>query len=654
MVSYESVSLAEVPEMCGIVGYRELRGAGSKWSIELPSALSALSHRGPDDQGSWIGDHGSVGLGHRRLSILDLSPHGHQPMQSACGRWLMVFNGEIYNFESIRAELTPLGYTFKGTGDSEVILAAFSHWGPDAVKRFIGMFAIALWHQPTQSLHLIRDRLGVKPLYYYWDGQRLFFGSELKAVRAFSGWTSEIDRESLCDYLRYGYINAPRSIYKHVACLPPAHRIELHSTGEIRQQQYWNVLESAGRRGRDNEAGLEEELEALMVSSFKYRMISDVPVGVFLSGGVDSSAVAAILQKHGGQRLKTFTIGFDDPAFDESGHAADVAHHLGTEHHCRVLRVADAKRLLPRWGELYDEPFGDESGIPTLMVSEFAAEHVKVVLSADGGDELFSGYNTYTSKLKHWRRVQGLPQGLRAFSAAAIDGLAIPEVDDLLGSRVGMSSSRVRLGMSRLSRIGMLLPAQSIGDLSERAQMHFHPAELAQLIGYSARTRVSADVYPGDEGEKLCLWDLHNYLPGDILTKVDRATMAVSIEGREPFLDHRLVEFAFSLPFALRRGPLGGKHILKKILYKHVPRHLVDRPKRGFGVPVKHWLAGDLSHLVSEYLDPSVLVPQGLFNVEMVQGYVKRLRAGDVGVRQRVWLLVAFQMWCQRWMPVPR
>lgn len=623
--------------------------------MELSGALRALSYRGPDDEGSWISGDGSVGLGHRRLSILDLSPHGHQPMQSACGHWRMVFNGEIYNFKSIRTELESVGHAFKGTGDSEVILAAFSHWGPDAVERFIGMFAIALWHQPTQCLHLIRDRLGVKPLYYHWDGQRLFFGSELKAVRAFGGWTSEIDRESLCDYLRYSYINAPRSIYQRVVSLPPAHRVELRPTGEIKQQQYWSVLGSVGRRKTGNEADFEEELEALMVSSFKYRMISDVPVGVFLSGGVDSSAVAAILQKHGGQRLKTFTIGFDDPAFDESGHAADVARHLGTEHHCRVLRVDDAKRLLPRWGDLYDEPFGDESGIPTLMVSEFAAEHVKVVLSADGGDELFSGYNTYTSKLKHWRRVQGLPQGLRSLSAAAIDGLGIPEVDDLLASRAGMSSSRFRLGVvSRLSRIGKLLPAQSIGDMSERALMHFQSAELDRLIGFSARTRAPADVYPGDDGEKLCLWDLHNYLPGDILTKVDRATMAVSIEGREPFLDHRLVEFAFSLPFGLRRGPLGGKHILKKILYRHVPRPLVDRPKRGFGVPVKHWLAGDLGHLVSEYLDPNLLTRQGLFDVEMVRGYVKRLRAGDVGVRQRVWLLVAFQMWYQRWMPVPR
>jgi asparagine synthase (glutamine-hydrolysing) len=399
--------------MCGITGYRVVRGDAEPWLSDLPHAVQALRHRGPDDEGLWFGAENRVGLGHRRLSILDLTASGHQPMVSACGQWIMVFNGEVYNFREIRALLEPLGHHFAGTGDSEVILAAFAQWGPDAVSRFIGMFAIALWHRPTRALHLIRDRLGVKPLFYRWDGRALCFGSELKALRAFGGWHPQVDAEAVDDFLRYQYINDPRAIYRQVFKLPPAHRAVLDQHGQLRLQRYWNVLDHVGwRRGRD-EAELAEELEALMVDAFRYRMIADVPVGMFLSGGIDSSLVSAILQKHAGQRLKTFTIGFDDPQYDESPYAAAVAKHLGTEHHCRRLKVADAKPVLGRWGELYDEPFADASGVATFMVSRVAAEEVKVVLSADGGDELFSGYESYAAMLSQWRWIKDVPQRLR-------------------------------------------------------------------------------------------------------------------------------------------------------------------------------------------------------------------------------------------------
>jgi asparagine synthase (glutamine-hydrolysing) len=383
-------------------------------------------------------------------------------------------------------------------------------------------------------------------------------------------------------------------------------------------------------------------------------MIADVPVGVFLSGGVDSSVVAAILQKHGGRQIKTYTIGFDVPQYDESPYAAEVARHLGTEHHSRLCKVDDAKRLLPRWGELYDEPFGDESGLPTLMVSQAAAEQVKVVLSADGGDELFSGYNGYTTMLEQWDRIKNLPQGLRSLSAAVINGSGTSALGEYLASQPHPLPQRLHAGLfSQLSRLGQRVGARGIGELFDEALGHFTRDELGELCGPHAPLRESADAYPGSDGEKLCLWDLHHYLPGDVLTKVDRATMAVSIEGREPLLDHRLVEFAFSLPFEMRRGPLGGKHLLKKVLYRHVPRQLVERPKRGFGVPVKQWLAGDLGYLVDEHLEAGFIRRQGLFEPSMVQSYVKRLRAGDASVRQRVWLLVAFQMWYSRWMPAP-
>jgi asparagine synthase (glutamine-hydrolysing) len=366
---------------------------------------------------------------------------------------------------------------------------------------------------------------------------------------------------------------------------------------------------------------------------------------VFLSGGVDSSVVAAILQKHGGQQIKTYTIGFDVPQYDESGYAAEVARHLGTEHHERQLRVDDAKALLPSWGELFDEPFGDSSGLPTLMVSRAAAEQVKVVLSADGGDELFSGYNNYATILEQWDRVKALPQGLRSLSADVLRGMGLPALARHLGAGNALGST-----VNRVAHIAGRIDVRSAGELFDLGLAQFPADELQRLTGRAPVQRGLAEVFPGEPGEQLCLWDLHHYLPGDVLTKVDRATMACSIEGREPLLDHRLVEFAVSLPFDMRRGALGPKHLLKKVLYRHVPRELVERPKRGFAVPIRRWLAGDLAPLVDEHLDPRAITAQGLFDPELVQDYVKRLRRGDAAVAQRVWLLLAFQLWHRRWM----
>jgi len=637
--------------MCGIAGYMAIGGDAGRWKADLPAAVRALEHRGPDDAGCWFAPDERVGLGHRRLSILDLSELGHQPMVSPCGRWVMVFNGEVYNFREIRAALEALGRCFVGSGDSEVVLAALAQWGVQALRRFIGMFAIALWDRERGELQLIRDRLGVKPLYYRWDGRVLAFGSELKALRAFGAWQPEVDGDALNDYLRYGYIADPRSIYRQSFKLPPGHRLVLDRRGGIALERYWNVLDHAGgRRGRA-EAELAEELEALMIDAFRYRMIADVPVGVFLSGGVDSSALAAVLQKHGGARLKTFTIGFSHRRYDESRFAAAVAAHLGTEHHSAILDEARAKAILPRWGELYDEPFADASGIATLMVSQLAAEQVKVVLSADGGDELFSGYESYAAMLSQWRWIKDVPQRMRDVAALAADALGLAQIDRFVAARSGAGVGQlVAPVVSRMAKLGARIDAHGVGEFFDRAIGAFAPAELSRLTGRAAPTREPADRYPGLDGEKLCLWDLHHYLPGDVLVKVDRATMATGIEGREPLIDHRLVEFAFSLPFHLRRGALGPKHLLKKILYRYVPRALVDRPKRGFGVPVERWLAGELRGVVDEHLAPRRIAEQGLLDPQMVRGYVERLDRGDPSVRRRVWSLVAFQMWHQRWM----
>jgi len=637
--------------MCGIAGYwfkSRVPDAAQEW---LRDGVAALHHRGPDDSGLWY--DGGVGLGHARLSILDLSPLGRQPMASRNGDWMMVFNGEVYNFREIRRELEALGHVFRGSGDSEVVIEAFAEWGPGAVRRFVGMFAIALWSKADRKLYLLRDRVGVKPLYYGWDGGSLWFGSELKALRAFKHWRPALDPEATADYFRYGYVGEPRSIYQNVRKLPAGHWLELDADGNRKIAPYWSVLDAALNQRHGSEDELAAELEALMIDAFRYRMIADVPVGVFLSGGIDSSAVTAILQRHGGQRIKTFTIGFDDAAFDESAHAERVARHLGTEHTTRILKLSEAKQILPRWGDLYDEPFGDDSGIPTLLVSQVAAESVKVVLSADGGDELFSGYNAYTRMIARRRKLAAVPEWLRAATAVALDALPLDPIDNVLATQSWPASfnHRVRHGLTvPLAKIRDRLQTRTMGEMFDQALALWSDEELRRLLGWNGRgARSNCDVYPGEEGEKLCLWDLHHYLPGDILTKVDRATMAVSIEGREPLLDHRLVEFAFALPFRFRRGPGGSKHLLRKVLYQYVPREYLDRPKQGFAVPMRKWL-GNMRQLIDRYIDPGVVAAQGVFDVDSVQRVLARFRAGDSLAGEKLWLLLAFQMWHARWM----
>jgi len=568
----------------------------------------------------------------------------------------MIFNGEVYNFKDIRLDLEALGHTFAGCGDSEVILAAFSQWGLAAVERFIGMFAIALWAMKESRLYLIRDRLGIKPLYYGLQGDSLIFGSELKALRAFKHWTPQVDTDSVADYLQFGYIADPRSIYAGVKKLPPGHWLEVPESGPPVLVKYWSILDAAQSKQTRSEPELEEELEALMIDAFKLRMIADVPVGVFLSGGIDSSLVAAILQKHSGQQISTFTIGFEQPEFNEAPYAEAVAKALGTTHRTMIVDGGAAKKVLPGWGDLYDEPFGDSSGIPTLLVSRMAAKDVKVVLSADGGDELFCGYNVYASTLMKARRMASVPAAVKKAGVGALDRLNIDSIDSWLAK--GADAYGIQQGLhkrvtSRLVRSRSQLGASSFGELYEHGFLSsfWNRDEIEGLLGRPVRaTRVLCDSYPGSDAEQMCLWDLHHYLPGDILTKVDRATMAVSIEGREPLLDHRLAEFAFSLPYELRNGQLGAKHLLKKVLYKYVPKELFDRPKRGFAVPLKEWLSGDLKHLVDDYLDPVRLRDQGLFQVSAVQNVVARFRAGDNQAVNKLWLLLAFQMWFARWM----
>ena len=639
--------------MCGVTGYFTASGTPELGESDLWRAVASLRLRGPDDRGVWCAVPG-VGLGQTRLAILDLSEHGHQPMLSGDGQFVMVFNGEVYNFAEIRRELEKLGHVFRGTGDSEVILAAFREWGVRAaVRRFVGMFAIALWDNQLSKLTLIRDRLGVKPLYYGWNGKTLWFGSELKALRAYPHWQPSIDKEALADYFRFSYIADPLSIYSEVRQLRPGHLLELSRYGHPSVERYWQLPEGQGS-DKGDDAAIEEQFEALMVDAFNLRMISDVPVGVFLSGGVDSSIVAALL-KRDGPPIRTFTIGFDDPRFNEAPFAERVAQHLGTLHTTQIVREEDAMDVLAGWGDLFDEPLGDASGIPTLLVSRLAARHVKVVLSADGGDELFAGYNSYSAVAN---RMESLHRHSSIARAARGMASAIPweRMDAMLAERSALADPARSSSRAMALRLRYLRETHALmtpGGQFEHVltSSYWHDRDLSALLGVDyANTRRNSDEYPGQPGQQMCLWDLDYYLASDVLAKVDRSTMALSIEGREPMLDHRLVEFAYSLPFRLRRGELGSKHLLRKVLYKHVPRELIERPKAGFTPPIARWMSGALRSLLNEHLNPVRIARQGLLDPAMVQTVRRRFEAGDPFSVQRVWLLLAFQLWHARWM----
>ena len=633
--------------MCGIAGFFSPGGDTQGLARDLTTALACLAHRGPDDSGAWVSPAG-VGIGQRRLSIIDLSPRGHQPMTSKDGRYVTVFNGEIYNYDEIRSSLTGFGHALDGAGDTEVILAAFQQWGLAAVDRFIGMFAFALWDEREHTLHLFRDRVGVKPLYYGWDGRTLWFGSELKALRAFGHWQPKIDRDAVCEFLQYGYVASPRSIYAQVRSVPPGTRVEVRAGQDPRVVTYWSLLDRAQPVLSGDDAALEAELETLLASAFRYRLVADVPVGVFLSGGVDSSLVAALLARESAQPLRTFTIGFKDDFRDESRWARKVAEHLGTRHTEYILDVGEALELARNWGSLFDEPFADASGLPTLLVSRLARAEVKVALSADGGDELFMGYSVYDDVLKRLDALARVPGWVKNASAHSLSYASVDAVDGALSRLGGSAAARGRV-TRRIRRARAVMPNATTARVYDAAISYWLPEEIAELTGSYSNPRVLADAYRGSANEQMCLWDFHHYLPGDVLTKVDRTTMAVSLEGREPMLDHRLVEFAFRLPSHLRRGALGPKHLLKKILYRHVPRDLVDRPKQGFAIPLEQWLRKDMRDLVHDYLSDERVRRAGVFDADIVRRLVRDFYAGNGRSAEQVWFVLAFELWREQW-----
>lgn len=601
-----------------------------------------LVHRGPDDVGVWTNGKGQVVLGHRRLAILDVSPAGHQPMVSGCGRYVLCYNGEVYNYAALRSELEPLGYAFRGGSDTEVLLAAIAQWGvQSAVKRFVGMFAFALWDTREQEFFLVRDRLGIKPLYYGTVGDAFVFGSEIKALRAFPGFDSTLDRGALALFFRHNYIPAPYSIYEGVRKLEPGHILRLRGNGPPRLEQYWSAEDVwiAGEREpfRGTEAEAMTILESLLADAVGCRMIADVPLGAFLSGGIDSSLVVALMQKQSSRPVKTFSIGFHEQGFNEAGYAKRVAAHLGTDHTELYLNVDDMLDIIPSLPRYWDEPFSDSSQIPTYYVSELARRSVTVSLSGDGGDELFAGYERYFWS-NRVRRILGVPLPLR--KAAAVLAKGVPS---------GLYNALGTLGRKAQWRLDGLLCEDFRSLYRFLVSHHKNPGDFV-ISGREPETALTggADM-DGDVFRRMTLWDTVSYLPDDILTKVDRASMAVSLEARVPFLDHRVVEFAAGLPTGMKVREGRGKHILRRLLCRHVPAELVERPKMGFGVPIGHWLGHELRDWSESLLDEAVLRRQGYLDHRAVRVMWERFLGGEEYYCHFLWDVLMFQAWLAAW-----
>lgn len=614
--------------MCGIAGFSQLSGDVGTTEI-LERMAGRMLHRGPDAGGIYLSPDGKVGLCHRRLSILDLSPTGAQPMRDAEADLTISYNGEVFNYREIRDELSSLGHRFRGTSDTEVILAAYRQWGIACVSRFIGMFVFALWDDKARKLHLVRDRLGIKPLYYYAGKDVFLFASELKPLLEHPAFPRVVDRGALQYYLQFMYVPAPFSIFENCRKLPPGHTGTLSGNGTWEMVPYWNILDFWGRHpDRRTEEEYIEELSSLIRSSVRYRMISDVPLGAFLSGGIDSSLTVAMMQSESSVPVRTFSIGFREKTFDESRYASKVAAYLGTDHHEEICEPSEAISIIRQLPEYYDEPFADPSAIPTMMVSRFARKHVTVSLSGDGGDELFCGYPRYS-----WYRSMGqfemLPLWVRQKIARVLFLFPSHRMH-----KAASSITRPQSIDAYLSLVGIyaknLLP-NLLPRVADDGELPFY------------RTyRMTEGL---EELDRMMAVDIRTYLPDDILAKVDRASMAYSLEARVPLLDHRIVEFAGRLPLEYKFRGREQKYLLKRVLYRLLPRKLVDRPKMGFGVPLDRWFRGELRSLVREYLDAERLRREGYFLPDGVGRIVEEHLSGRMNHFMPLWALIQFGMW---------
>jgi asparagine synthase (glutamine-hydrolysing) len=642
--------------MCGIAGIVDTLSSSTESRATLGRMLDSLVHRGPDDSGSWQSE--SVTLGHRRLSVVDLSPSGRQPMVSPSGRYIVVLNGEIYNHKDLRGELVRSGASFRGHSDTEVLLHLIEQIGlTQALERFIGMYAMGLWDTREQTLHLVRDRFGEKPLYYAWVKGRFLFASELKALAAHPAFAREVDRNSLASLCRFGYVPAPHTIYRSTRKLQPGHILSLKVPGpgeaispnHAADCQYWSAEAVAVRGFEKPYSGTYEdaanELNALLSHAVKQQMEADVPLGAFLSGGIDSSAVVALMQQHSIRRVKTFSIGFESDDFNEAVHAKAVARHLNTDHAELYVSSADALAVVPLLATIYDEPFADPSQIPTYLVSRLARQSVTVSLSGDGGDEMFCGY----AKYQFLRKLCHVP--LRGLLGKAVN--ALPHALIERATRNWISLGRRSPTAARLTTLALLLSAPDARHLARLTSTIYRDAHV--LVPSS---RGQDTVFDSARPAALMPWceligmviDREGYLPDDILHKVDRATMAVSLESRAPLLDHRVLEFVSCLPHSFLATGKQTKRILRSVLYRHVPPTLVDRKKAGFGVPLARWLRGELRGWADDLLATDQLKKDGYFNASLCRRIFDAHLSGFADYSRVLWAILMFQLWRQRWL----
>jgi len=633
--------------MCGITGYIDFNKKSSKEI--LTTMTDTMTHRGPDGSGYELieNEFAQIGFGHRRLSIIDLSEHGKQPMEFN-GNWIC-FNGEIYNFQEIKDELSALGHTFIGGSDTEMILHAFAQWGEDCLHRFIGMFAFILYDSSKNELFAARDRAGVKPFFYYWKNGLFLFSSELKTFHQHPNFEKEINKDAIAAFMQYGNVPTPHCIFEHCLKLKPGHSMCINlKSKEISYKQYWNVYDAYNKPKLTlpfNEAKI--ETERIIQSACDYRMVADVPVGVFLSGGYDSSTVTALLQKDRTERLKTFTIGVPDIGLNEAPYAKDIARHLGTDHteyNCSDKEAIDLISELPFH---YDEPFGDSSAIPTTLVSKMARKEVTVALSADAGDEVFAGYNRYDYLVRYGKKINKIPEFVRKGISGTMNLIPADKIP-ILKNKYNFHN--------RYEKLKNILKDPSNERIMMSLSQQFTDEKLRKLIAFDFKdldtAYLSKELKPDFYSPLAFMMavDYQTYLVDDILQKVDRATMTVSLEGREPLLDHRVIEWAAQLPDDYKYHNGIKKHILREIAHQYIPKELLDRPKMGFAIPIGQWMQKELKHLVEEFLSESRIKSQGLFDWTEVNQMKTAFLNGKKEYELKMWYLLMFQMWWDKWM----
>jgi len=641
--------------MCGIVGFRTNRDV-TQLKESLPEAISMLIHRGPDDTGLFFDQESGVGLGHRRLSVIDLSEAGRQPMASDDGMMHIVYNGEVYNFREIRKVLEGCGHIFRTETDTEVILKAYIEWGIDCLTRFVGMFALALWDKRAGRLVLARDRMGLKPLYYHFDGVKFVFASELKALMAFKGFQRDIDPDAIPIFLHYQYIPAPGTIFRDTYKLLPGHCL-IYDGENLKTHAYWTLPEAgASEDFEGNEEAVVEALDRVLGEAVTDRLISDVPLGALLSGGIDSSIVVALMQKASSSPVKTFSIGFQEQGYDEAPWASEVAKHLGTDHTELYVTPKDAIDIIPRLPEIYDEPFADASAVPTFLVSKLARSKLTVALSGDGGDEQFAGYIRYWGTQAVATTFQRIPESARKTMGQILGKIPSSWVErcylpwrHLLPQRFNVVNF-----LDKWQKLVSLMGRNCLEDLYRMTICLWSEEDLRRLLGGGLAETQFEETFRETEGwpvlSRLMRVDQKTYLPDAMLTKVDRASMAVSLEVRVPLLDHRVVEFTSKIPDSLKYRGGKGKYLLRRLLARYVPEVLFERPKMGFGVPIEDWFRCELKEMLLDYLSPERLKREGLFDETLVERRIREHLSGQANHQYRLWALLMWEMWRERWL----